>query len=82
MKSGVVRRRVGPCSGGRDAGGDCTLAVLVTAIAFVAVAAGAATQSKMSVRGLTSGQRYFFRMSAVGAAGQGPWSEAVSKMAP
>ncbi len=44
--------------------------------------AGAATQSKMSVRGLTSGQRYFFRMSAVGAAGQGPWSEAVSKMAP
>lgn len=32
--------------------------------------------------GLTSGQTYVFRVAAVGAAGQGPWSDESVKMAP
>lgn len=40
------------------------------------------TRSKTSVTGLTSGKRYYFRISAVGAAGAGSPSDAVTKVAP
>ena len=35
------------------------------------------TKAKAYVDGLTSGTRYWFRVAAVSAAGQGAWSEAV-----
>lgn len=40
------------------------------------------TKSSMTVTGLTSGKRYWFRVTANGAAGQGPASEAATKVAP
>jgi hypothetical protein len=33
------------------------------------------TKSSATVTGLVSGQKYWFRVAAVGAAGQGPWSD-------
>ena len=44
--------------------------------------AGVATKSKQSVTGLTTGQKYWFRVAAIGAAGQGPWSDPATKVAP
>lgn len=41
-----------------------------------------ATKSRVSVDGLTSGKTYVFRVAAVGAAGQGPWSLEAARMAP
>lgn len=38
--------------------------------------------SKATVSGLTSGTKYWFRVAAVGAAGQGPWSDPATKVAP
>jgi hypothetical protein len=32
--------------------------------------------------GLTSGSKHWFRVAAIGAAGQGPWSDQAMKMAP
>lgn len=40
------------------------------------------TASKGTATGLTSGTAYAFRVAAVGAAGQGPWSDESVKMAP
>lgn len=40
------------------------------------------TDSKMTVTGLTSGNEYAFRVAAVGAAGQGPWSDESVKRVP
>jgi hypothetical protein len=40
------------------------------------------TKSKFTAEGLTSGTRYWFRVAAVGTAGQGPWSNAATKIAP
>lgn len=40
------------------------------------------TRSKMTVTGLESGKTYAFRVRAVGAAGEGPWSDETVKMAP
>ena len=40
------------------------------------------TASKITLTGLTSATRYWFRVAAVGAAGQGPWSDAATKVAP
>jgi hypothetical protein len=40
------------------------------------------TKAKASVNTMTSGLKYWFRVAAVGAAGPGPWSEAVSLYAP
>lgn len=42
----------------------------------------ATTKAKAAVNTMTSGGRYWFRVAAVGAAGQGAWSDAVSKIAP
>ena len=39
------------------------------------------TKSKCTVPGLTAGGRYWFRVAAVGAAGQGPWSDPALRMA-
>lgn len=39
------------------------------------------TRSKCSLPGLVQGTRYWFRVAAVGSAGQGPWSEAATKVA-
>ena len=39
-------------------------------------------KSFCAIPGLTSGQRYHVRVAAVGAAGQGPWSDAATKVAP
>ena len=39
-------------------------------------------RSSATVKGLTSGQVYAFRVAAVGAAGDGPWSDESTKMAP
>jgi hypothetical protein len=40
------------------------------------------TKSKATITGLISGQTYVFRVRAVGAAGEGPWSDESVKMAP
>jgi len=40
------------------------------------------TRSKTAVTGLTSGKRYFFRVSAVGSAGPGSASDTTTKVAP
>ena len=40
------------------------------------------TASKITLTGLTSATRYWFRVAAVGAAGQGPWSDSATKVAP
>ena len=42
----------------------------------------ATTKAKAAVNTMTSGGKYWFRVAAVGAAGQGAWSDAVSKIAP
>ncbi|MGB8167694.1 MAG: fibronectin type III domain-containing protein [Chthoniobacteraceae bacterium] len=41
-----------------------------------------ATKSRASVTGLTGGKTYTFRVAAVGAAGQSPWSLEAARMAP
>ena len=43
--------------------------------------AGAATRTKISVEDLTKGELYLFRVAAIGAAGQGPWSEEAEMIA-
>jgi hypothetical protein len=45
-------------------------------------AATTSTKTKAIVNTMTSGLRYWFRVAAVGSAGQGTWSEPVSKIAP
>jgi hypothetical protein len=40
-----------------------------------------ATKSKATVTGLTSGTRYWFRVAAIGSAGQGPWSDPATAIA-
>jgi len=40
------------------------------------------TKSKITIDGLKSGTRYWFRVAAVGTNGQGVWSNPVSKIAP
>ena len=44
--------------------------------------AGVATASKFAVKKLISGSRYWFRAAAVGAAGQGPWSDPATSITP
>lgn len=44
--------------------------------------AGVATKSSTTIEGLTPGTRYWFRVAAVGTAGQSGWSDPASKMAP
>ena len=43
---------------------------------------GVATRSRATVEGLTSGTRYWFRVAAVNANGQGGWSDPAMKIAP
>jgi len=38
-------------------------------------------KSSATVAGLTSGTKYYFRVAALGTAGQGPWSDLAEKMA-
>ena len=40
------------------------------------------TRSKTTLSGLTSGTKYWVRVAAIGAAGQGPWSDPATKVAP
>ena len=44
--------------------------------------AGVSTKAKAVVVKLTSGKRYWFRVAAIGTAGQGPWSDSATKYAP
>ena len=44
--------------------------------------AGVATKSSTTISGLTSGTRYWFRVAAVGTAGQSGWSDPTMKIAP
>lgn len=44
--------------------------------------AGASTKSSHIVAGFSSGVKMRFRASAIGAAGQGPWNDQASKVAP
>jgi hypothetical protein len=44
--------------------------------------AGVSTKSSTTIEGLTPGTRYWFRVAAVGAAGQSGWSDPASKIAP
>jgi hypothetical protein len=44
--------------------------------------AGISTKSYMTVKRLKSGTKYWFRVAALGAAGQGPWSDPATKYAP
>ena len=41
-----------------------------------------AVPSKHTIEDLDSGKKYWFRVAAVGAAGQGPWSDPATKIAP
>ncbi|MEA3189072.1 MAG: hypothetical protein QOD99_2902 [Chthoniobacter sp.] len=41
-----------------------------------------ATKSRAEVNGLQSGSRHWFRVAAIGSAGQGPWSDPATKVAP
>ncbi|MBC8115099.1 MAG: fibronectin type III domain-containing protein [Candidatus Saccharimonas sp.] len=43
--------------------------------------AGVTTKSQRTVTGLTSGTKYWFRVAALGAAGQSPWSNPASRTA-
>jgi hypothetical protein len=45
-------------------------------------ACGVSSKSSFTVAGLESGKKYFFRVAAFGAAGQGPWSTVENQMAP
>lgn len=40
------------------------------------------TKASAIVEGLTSGTQYWFQVSPIGAAGQGPWSDPTTKVAP
>jgi Fibronectin type III domain len=40
------------------------------------------TRANTEVSGLASGQQYWFQVSAVGSAGQGPWSDPATKIVP
>ena len=40
------------------------------------------TKSSLTLSGLVSGTRYWFRARAIGTAGPGPWSDAATKVAP
>jgi len=40
------------------------------------------TKSSVTIDALTSGQRVWFRVAAIGAAGQGPWSDPATKIVP
>lgn len=42
--------------------------------------AGVSTKSSATITGLTSGTKYWFRVAAVGAAGQGAWSDPATKV--
>lgn len=44
--------------------------------------AGVSTKSRTTINGLTSGTRYWFRVAAVNARGQGGWSDPATKIAP
>jgi hypothetical protein len=44
--------------------------------------AAVSTKSSMTISGLTSGVKYWFRVAGVGAAGRGPWSDPATKYAP
>ena len=44
--------------------------------------AGVVTKSKHSVQNLTSGDKYWFRVAAVGTAGQSGWSDPATRIAP
>jgi len=44
--------------------------------------AGVVTKSKHSVLNLTSGDKYWFRVAAVGTAGQSGWSDPATRIAP
>lgn len=44
--------------------------------------AATSLKSTATVSGLTSGTKYWFRVAAIGSAGQGPWSDPAQKMAP
>lgn len=44
--------------------------------------AGHVTRSKITIEGLTSGSRVWLRVAAVGAEGQGAWSQPISKIVP
>ena len=39
------------------------------------------TKAKATVKGLVSGRKYWFRVAAIGSAGQGAWSETVGMVA-
>jgi len=40
------------------------------------------SKTRAIVNSMQSGHRYWFRVAAIGAAGQGAWSDPVSKIAP
>jgi hypothetical protein len=44
--------------------------------------AGVTTKSSITITGLVSGSKYWVRVAAIGAAGQGPWSDPATKIAP
>lgn len=44
--------------------------------------ASVSTKSKTTIKGLTSGTRYWFRVAAVGSSGQSGWSDPATKIAP
>jgi hypothetical protein len=67
-----------PVSDGGSAIVDYVVQRSATSGSWVTVADGVNTVRRVTVSGLTNGQRYEFRVAAVNAAGTGPWSEVVS----
>ncbi|HEV7474506.1 MAG TPA: fibronectin type III domain-containing protein [Pyrinomonadaceae bacterium] len=46
------------------------------------VHAGVSTKSRTTIKGLTPGTRYWFRVASVGTAGQSGWSDPATRIAP
>jgi hypothetical protein len=44
--------------------------------------AGVSTKSRITIQGLPSGKRYWFRVAAINAAGQSGWSDPATKIVP
>ena len=49
---------------------------------WACIAVEPSTKSSTTVKNLTSGTKYWIRVAAFGAAGQGPWSDPATKVAP
>jgi hypothetical protein len=84
---GNLRASLGDKDGETDLIWDPTKGAMVYIVQYSTTANGPwlqgymGTMSKCTISGLTSGQEYYFQVCAVGAAGQGVWSDIARKRA-